>query len=71
MKVKGNRVIAYGVKEHAPGDVIEMDDTHAKLNIVNGRVSRVVDAPRDNPAIAPIFDGFRMPPSDKPQLRRV
>jgi hypothetical protein len=39
MKVKANRVVAYGGKEHEPGEVFEMDDTHAKVNIFNGRVS--------------------------------
>jgi len=41
MKVKTNRVISYGGKEHPRGAVIDMDDKTAKVNIANRRVSQV------------------------------
>ena len=43
MKVKANRVVAYGGKEWQPGEVFEMEDIHAKVNVFNGRVSAAED----------------------------
>lgn len=41
MKVKANRTIAYGSIEYSPGDVFEMDDKTANVNIANKRVTQV------------------------------
>lgn len=46
MKVKANRVVAYGGTEHALGDEFEMNDKEAKVFIVAGRVSEVHEAPQ-------------------------
>ena len=43
MKVKANRTVAYGGKEYEAGEVFEMDDTHAKVNLFNGRVVSAED----------------------------
>lgn len=46
MKVKANRVVAYGGKEYQAGEEFEMDDTHAKVNIFNGRVTSAEEEPK-------------------------
>ena len=48
MKVKANRTIAYGSIEYSPGDVFEMDDKTANVNIANKRVTQVHTPPKES-----------------------
>ena len=50
MKVRANRVVSYGGKEHAPGEEFEMKDKEAHAFIHSKRVITVEDKPRSMPA---------------------
>lgn len=46
MKVRANRVVSYGGKEHAPGEEFDMKDKEANAFLHSKRVSTVEEKPQ-------------------------
>jgi hypothetical protein len=66
MKVKANRTIAYGSIEYSPGDVFDMDDKTANVNIANKRVSEVHGTGKENKPAPKPDEKPEVKPDEKP-----
>jgi len=66
MKVKANRTIAYKGIEYSPGDVFDMDDKTANVNIANKRVSELHGTGKAQRGELPTDENTKKPAEQKP-----